>query len=53
LGLPKNLPYVPAFLASSEGGHTLRSHDLEMILAGGGNGVSDGEHREDVRKLNE
>jgi hypothetical protein len=39
-----------AFLVSeedwvaSEGGHTLRLRDLRTILAGLGNGVSDGEH---------
>jgi hypothetical protein len=40
-------------LTASGGGHTLRSHDLGMILAWHGNGVSDGEHSANVMKQNE
>jgi hypothetical protein len=40
-------------LTASEGGHTLRSHDLGMILARCGNGVCDCGHSGDVMKENE
>ena len=37
-------------LAASGGGHTLRCHDLGMILAWRRSGVSDGGHSADVMK---
>jgi hypothetical protein len=37
-------------LAASEGGHTLRCHDLGVILARHWNAVSDGWHSADVMK---
>jgi hypothetical protein len=37
-------------LAASGGGHTLRFHDLGMILAWHGDVVSDGEHSAGVMK---
>jgi hypothetical protein len=36
--------------ATSGGGYTLRSRDLEMILAWHNDGVSDGRHSADVMK---
>jgi len=41
---------VKELLAASVGGHTLRLHDLRMILAWLSDVVSDGEHNADVMK---
>ena len=43
-----NLKMSKSVFATSGGGHTLRCHDLGMILAWHRNGASDGEHSADV-----